>query len=472
MSPLGGAPASLAVVFLSLTSVGGCDSAPDTSLVDGTVDAGDLDAAPDLGSTMFDMAADVAVPDAGTPDGAPDRPLADAAADGAPDGAGPDAAVPTPCAPCEGDDDCPGGLCLTSGLRGFCGADCASDDDCDDGFECVEGEDEVPAQCAPAGGLCPACVADDATCNGVDDDCDGAADEDFVGAECDDSCASTACVDGEVTLCPAPPEDGCDGADDDCDGAIDEDYAPGEGCGVGACAAEEACTDGVAACVEGVPAADDALCDGVDDDCDGAADEDFVTDAVCGEGVCLADAGCVDGEVLCTPGAPLAETDETCDGVDDDCDGAVDDECQRNVLGFELEAVGEGFVDVNLVYAQDHSPLNDGVFWQPRALDLRVVAPVGLTLRLPNNEGVLPGPVVVAAEKRVNVVRPENPRETRITIISAANSNRVGPGVLATLRYVHEDVAPPYTFGWNAERTAMAPAEALNVLSVEEATVP
>ena len=43
---------------------------------------------------------------------------ADMGADAAP--------APTPCAPCEGDDDCPSGLCVEVGLRHFCGADCES----------------------------------------------------------------------------------------------------------------------------------------------------------------------------------------------------------------------------------------------------------------------------------------------------------------------------------------------------------
>ncbi len=460
---------------LPLLLLWACDTQP--GLVDGGArDGADLDSAAldDLG-VPEDVAVDTALDAAGDTGGdvPVDVAVAVDATDGATDGAvadvAPDAAPePTLCEVCEGDDDCPSGLCLEVGLRRFCGADCADDEDCADGFECIDTDlenDEEPLQCVPAGGLCPACAGDDTTCDGIDDDCDGTADEDFVGVECADSCASVGCVAGEVTACPDPSVDGCDGVDDDCDGTTDEDYVAGPGCGVGACARGEACVSGEAACEPGEAAADDATCDAVDDDCDGAQDEDFVSPERCGLGVCERAVACVGGEVGCVPGEPLAATDVTCDGIDDDCDGAPDDECQRNVLRFELAEMGEGFVDVNLVYAQQHSPLNDGVYWQPRALDLRVLAPVGLSLRLPNPEGVVPGPSVVAADKRINVVR-RGERETRLSIISAGNSNRVAPGVLATLRYTH-DAAPPFGFEWDELRTNMAPVEALEVLEVE-----
>ena len=383
--------------------------------------------------------------------------------------------APTPCAPCEGDDDCPSGLCLEVGLRHFCGADCAADEDCAEGFECVDpdpdDDDDDARQCRPAEGrMCAACTGDDATCDGVDDDCDGAADEDYIGGGCADSCAREACVDGALSGCPDPPADRCDGVDDDCDGATDEDYAGGDPCGVGACRREQACVGGEVTCVPGEAAAGDATCDGADDDCDGTADEDYVTDDACGDGVCRRDVACVDGEPRCTPGEVLAETDVTCDAVDDDCDGRADDECQRNVLGFRVAELGDGFVDVDVVYAQDHSPLNDGDFWRPRAIDMRVVAPAALALRLPNNEGVIPGAATVAADKRVNIVR-SSPTETRVTIISAGNANRIAPGVLVTMRYTHDGAAPPFAFGWNEARTNMAPIEALEVLDVEEAQI-
>jgi len=69
----------------------------------------------------------------------------------------------------------------------------------------------------------------------------------------------------------------------------------------------------------------------VDDDCDGQTDEEYVGDPItCGVGACEAVGVtiCQGGVVLddCTPGAKPAETDGTCDGVDDDCSGEADED--------------------------------------------------------------------------------------------------------------------------------------------------
>ena len=81
-------------------------------------------------------------------------------------------------------------------------------------------------------------------------------------------------------------------------------------------------------CAAGTPAASDATCNGVDDDCSGAVDEDYApVSTTCGVGACAAvgATSCVNGTVVddCVAGSP-AQSDVTCDGIDDDCDGAVD----------------------------------------------------------------------------------------------------------------------------------------------------
>ncbi|MCC6619988.1 MAG: hypothetical protein IT385_01955 [Deltaproteobacteria bacterium] len=218
------------------------------------------------------------------------------------------------------------GVCVSAGVR-----------------TCVGG---APGDsCAPK----PPASNVDTTCDGVDQDCSGAADEDWVavGTSCGvGACAATgvlACVDGDPTDTCAPKaplsesDATCDGIDDDCDDESDEDYVDVvSSCGTGACAALGVVTceggDPVDGCAPLTPTTDrDEACDGVDLDCDGATDEDYVGQTTtCGAGVCARGGVmvCEGGDPTddCVPGAPLSESDATCDGQDDDCDGATDED--------------------------------------------------------------------------------------------------------------------------------------------------
>lgn len=133
------------------------------------------------------------------------------------------------------------------------------------------------------------------------------------------------------------PGDPCDNIDNDLDGSVDENFTPQTThCGIGACAAsgQTECQAGTVAdsCTPGAPLApDDISCDQVDDDCDGSVDEDYpATPTSCGIGACARTGsyGCHGGQVSdsCHPGNPLAPTDLTCDNVDDDCDGTADED--------------------------------------------------------------------------------------------------------------------------------------------------
>jgi len=238
-----------------------------------------------------------------------------------------------PCVPGQatGDDaDCDGIDQDCSGAPDdhFVGASCGQGV-CASTATCVQGEVQACVEGAPTG--------DDADCDGVDQDCSGAADDNYVPTTCGQGVCEreSACDEGQEEPCeaglPSGGDNECDGIDQDCDGVPDDGYPPVE-CGVGACARESACVEGeVQACVPGQPTGDDTDCDGVDQNCDGTADDGFVP-GTCGVGACAADEACVTGEVQCTPGDP-APDDPTCDGVDDDCDDATDEDWVPTTCG-------------------------------------------------------------------------------------------------------------------------------------------
>ncbi|MEW5741161.1 MAG: hypothetical protein AB1938_19720, partial [Myxococcota bacterium] len=178
------------------------------------------------------------------------------------------------CQPCEIDSDCPypSDKCIVVNGEKVCGRDCAFDQSCPSGYECLNarGTDGLPKvqQCSPMNASCACLARGDlmqpcestnqfGTCRGV--------------KTCD-------LVSNSVT-CDArtPAEDVCNGADDDCDGQVDEGAMPVT-CGVGACERSvSSCADGGAAtCTPGQPIAE--LCNNVDDDCDGNVDNGFPID--------------------------------------------------------------------------------------------------------------------------------------------------------------------------------------------------
>ncbi len=209
---------------------------------------------------------------------------------------------------------------------------------------------------------CSDCVPE--YCDEADNDCDTFIDEDFDLSSdplncgtCGTVCAPRphalpACVLGGCTIvcepgwvnedlddmngCEGtcvpdiPDESLCDGTDADCDGLVDEDYVPYP-CGEGACETDSVCWAGVEDCVPRLPLAEtDTTCDGVDDDCDGDVDEEFVASDVC-IGHCRTTATCVDGAEVC--GDPLSSVDTICDGLDDDCDGESDEDYVPHTCG-------------------------------------------------------------------------------------------------------------------------------------------
>ena len=93
------------------------------------------------------------------------------------------------------------------------------------------------------------------------------------------------------------------------------------------------------------PAESDASCDNVDNDCDGEIDEDYISlSTSCGSGACTStgETSCRRGEERdsCVPGSP-AESDASCDNVDDDCDGEIDEDSVALGGAAESEGIDE-----------------------------------------------------------------------------------------------------------------------------------
>ena len=238
------------------------------------------------------------------------------------------------------------------------------DDDCDgrvdEGYQapevtcgignCVNQGDLLCVQGSLEDNCTPLDPSLDHQCDGEDNDCDGRVDEGYVPetTRCGQGvCAATGrslCINGQLidTCTPSAPlnqTDLCDGFDYDCDGQLDEDHevAP-TSCGRGSCArsGELVCVLGQVSdtCTLGQPTAGDfdAACDLIDSDCDGRVDEGYVGASVsCGDGACSTEGVrvCINGDDTndnCVPQAASADSDPTCDGIDEDCDRSFDED--------------------------------------------------------------------------------------------------------------------------------------------------
>ncbi|MBR58259.1 MAG: hypothetical protein CMH54_09585, partial [Myxococcales bacterium] len=235
-------------------------------------------------------------------------------------------------------------------------------------------------------------LAGNEICDDLDNDCDGSTDAadpvdllahdeqncEVQAGVCDGSTKPAAlCVAGVWNACgdteysahsanyEADVELSCDALDNDCDGSLDEDFtatmldsstATGidQACGTGICAGgNTVCNtagDGIICDTESLAA--NELCNALDDDCDGLTDVDDSVDLLAydeqdcevQDGVC---SGSTKPVALCVDGAWLtcsdteysahsanyeADTEVSCDALDNDCDADIDEDFTATLL--------------------------------------------------------------------------------------------------------------------------------------------
>jgi len=184
------------------------------------------------------------------------------------------------CQPCNRDEDCPTGHCITSGASSFCSVPCGTGS-APEGYVCETAGGAaflVPASgacgCSPSSaGQTRACQVtnDTGTCYGFE--------------TCDPARGWVGCT------APVPVAEVCNGLDDDCDGIVDDVAAGGDACqievpGVGTCTGVMLCRGPLGmACTAATPSPE--TCNYLDDDCDGIVDDGFVVD-----GIYLSDGHC------------------------------------------------------------------------------------------------------------------------------------------------------------------------------------
>jgi Notch 1 len=275
------------------------------------------------------------------------------------------------CKPCETNADCPTGACYNLDGEQVCGSNCERDEECSEGYSCVEIGAEGETLCTPNSRSCSC----DASKEGEVRICENLTDEGICYGR--QTCGGF----NGWSICDAqaPMIETCNQIDDDCNGITDDLPNIGETCRQEAMVEGELrVCEGITLCVVGTEAAQCSaslpqaeLCNFRDDDCDGTVDEGFEArdqSCVVGVGACQRYGVMVCNEtlrpeeeteeewtsVICNVVAGEPDLEERCDGLDNDCDGQTDEDYPS--LG-EICTVGEGFCRQSSVTRCDPSGL-------------------------------------------------------------------------------------------------------------------
>ena len=239
------------------------------------------------------------------------------------------------CRPCHTNADCSSAAgedaCLVYGPEGrFCGANCATDDDCPPDYSCVDAltaEGTELSQCVPDSAVCP--CSDQAVELGLSTAC-------FVENEWGLCEGSRSCMADGLSDCDAPPaaQEVCNGLDDDCNGDIDDlSCDDGDDCTDDGCDPEQGCTHEP---LTGTDCNDSDVCSladhCVDGDCVGTPIE-CDDDDICTDDGCDPTGGCLflDNSATCDDANPCTVDDEcdqgACSGFFVPCDCQQDADC-------------------------------------------------------------------------------------------------------------------------------------------------